>query len=47
MAEAEEIKAIERERARQRMIAGKAVAPGGNVSTGLAGNKHRWCKSTA
>lgn len=37
MAEAEELEAIERERARRRMLSGKSVEPSGNISLGSKG----------
>src|SRR5690606_25823051 len=37
MAEAEALEAIERERARRRMLSGKPIAPSGNVSVGSKG----------
>jgi len=37
MAEAEELEAVERERARRRMLSGKPIAPSGNVSVGSKG----------
>ncbi len=37
MAEAEELEAVERERARRRMLSGKSVEPSGNISLGSKG----------
>jgi len=37
MAEAEELEAVERERARRRMLSGKPIAPSGNISVGSKG----------
>ena len=37
MAEAEELEAVERERARRRMLSGKSVEPSGNISVGSKG----------
>ena len=36
-AEAEELEAVERERARRRMLSGKPVEPSGNISLGSKG----------